>query len=279
MSLENLRAKNKISKKLAVRVTFFVVLVVLIVAGIWIWEQYITVHEVPKGIAPKPSDISSYAEGEFFSEHRKGYNTLLEKSFSSFYDALLGFGISAAIGTSIGIVFARSKAIKEGLTPPLFIMQLLPVPAFAPVVAAITGYGVTTKILIIVLFTVYPFIIAGYDAVANIPKNYTALFSNYNANWYTKFKSLILPSIVPNLLHAMKIASTASIVASIIAELPLTVSSGIGKDIYTSFNNQLIPRVWLSLIIISIISLLFFSFISFLDKYINTRYKYGQFQK
>jgi ABC-type nitrate/sulfonate/bicarbonate transport system permease component len=75
----------------------------------------------------------------------------------------------------------------------------------------------------------------------------------------------------------MKILSTASIVATIITELPLSVRNGIGKDIYNSFNNQMIPRVWVSVIIISILSLIFFSALDYLEKYINQKYRYGQY--
>ena len=76
----------------------------------------------------------------------------------------------------------------------------------------------------------------------------------------------------------MKTLVTASIVASIITELPLSVKTGIGKDIYNSFNNLLIPRVWVSIIIISLLSLLFYIAISKFENYINRKYRYGQFQ-
>ena len=99
----------------------------------------------------------------------------------------------------------------------------------------------------------------------------------YGSTRIETLKKLILPSIVPSLLSIMKTVSTASIVATIIIELPLSVIGGIGKDIYNSFNNQMIPRVWVSIMIISLISLLFFKTVSYLEKYINQKYRYGQY--
>lgn len=267
-----------LNKKNIKKFIYILVILLVILFFIIFWEQYVTANNIPKRILPKPSDIWDYAKKEFFTEHRKGYETLLTKSFNSFIDAFIGFIISAVLGTLIGISFAISKLMKEGFSPVLFIIQLLPVPAFAPVIASLMGYGLTTKVLIIVLFTIFPFTVAAFDAVKNIPHYYKSLLETYNADKIKTYTYLILPSVIPNLLHTMKIAAPASVVASIIAELPLTVSDGIGKDIYTSFNNQIIPRVWLSLIIISVISLLFFALVSFIDKYINEKYKYGQFQ-
>jgi NitT/TauT family transport system permease protein len=131
--------------------------------------------------------------------------------------------------------------------------------------------------ILIVLFTIFPVAIAVRTSILNIPENYTQLLSTYTDSKRETFKYLILPSLVPPLLSTMKILSTASIVATIITELPLSVTNGIGKDIYNSFNNQMIPRVWVSVIIISLLSLLFFTLLSNFEKYINNKYKYGQY--
>ncbi len=277
MSVKIFGTKN-LGRKILIKILYLLSILILITLFVVLWEKYVTAHDIPKRILPKPSDILEYAQKEFFTEHRRGYESLLAKSFNSFFDAIIGFLISAVLGTLIGITFAIYKFIKEGFSPVLFIIQLLPVPAFAPVIASMLGYGLSTKIFIIVLFTIFPFTVAAHDAVKNIPHYYKSLLETYNADKIKTYIYLILPAVIPNLLHTMRIAAPASIVASIIAELPLTVSNGIGKDIYTSFNNQIIPRVWLSLIIISVISLLFFGAVSFLDEYINRKYKYGQFK-
>jgi NitT/TauT family transport system permease protein len=158
----------------------------------------------------------------------------------------------------------------------MLIIQFLPVPAFAPVIASMLGYGSATKIFIIVLFTIFPVIITVEKAIASLPENYFSLFKTYSVNKISLYKKMILPAIVPNLLTTLKILTTASFVTSIIAELPLTVSSGIGKDIYNSFNNQVTTRVWASLLLISIFSLAFFYLIVFLEKYILLKYRYGK---
>jgi ABC-type nitrate/sulfonate/bicarbonate transport system permease component len=234
-----------------------------------IWESYIESNDIPKRILPKPSDILDYIL------NIKNFSLLLNKTLESFFDAFIGFSISVLLGTIIGILFAKKKYTYVIFLPLLFIIQLLPIPAFAPVIAAIFKYGIATKIIIVVLFTIFPVIISVYKAVINIPGRYKALFISYNANFRQTLTNIILPSIVPNLFVTLKIISTASFVGSIIAELPLATSSGIGKDIYNSFNNQLIYRVWSSLLIISVISLLFFLIISYLEKFILKKFRYG----
>lgn len=254
---------------------FIIILIVILV--IVAWEVVIEHFNIPKRIVPKPSDLYHFFQREFLMPHSSRYQTVLTKSLYSFRDALFGFSIALVLGSIIGIFLSLKRGIYAILFPFLFLTQLVPVPALAPVVAAILGYGYSTKIFIIVLFIIFPIAIAVRNTVLNIPENYSQLLHTYTTKKYITFKYLILPSLVPTLLSVMKIVCTASIVATIIAELPLSVKEGIGKDIYNSFNNQMIPRVWVSVILISIVSLLFFQVLSYLEKYITSKYKYGEF--
>jgi ABC-type nitrate/sulfonate/bicarbonate transport system permease component len=244
---------------------------------ILIWQYLTTYFEIPKRIIPKPTDLWNFFNKEFLIQHSTQYTTVLGKSLQSLKDAIIGFTISLILGTLIGIILSQSGTLYYIFFPIIFLTQLIPVPALAPILAAILGYGYTTKIVLIVLFTIFPVAIAVRTSILNIPENYLQLLSTYTDNKCKIFKHLILPSLVPPLLSTMKILSTASIVATIITELPLSVRKGIGKDIYNSFNNQMIPRVWVSVIIISILSLLFFTMLSNLETYLNKKYKYGQY--
>jgi ABC-type nitrate/sulfonate/bicarbonate transport system permease component len=244
---------------------------------ILIWQYICTYFDIPKRILPKPTDLWYFIDKEFLTQHSIRYTTVLGKALESVKDALIGFVISLILGSAMGMLLAQNEKIYSAIFPIIFLTQLIPVPALAPILAALMGYGYTTKIFLIVLFTIFPVAIAIRTSILNIPKNYIELLSTYTENKWQICKHLILPSLVPPLLSTMKILSTSSIVATIITELPLSVKNGIGKDIYNSFNNQMIPRVWVSVIIISTLSLLFFLSLNYLEKYINKKYKYGQY--
>lgn len=237
-----------------------------------IWEQLVTQFEIPKRILPKPSQIIDYLVQDFTS----GKYTLLLKTLTSFRDALIGFSISVILGSIFGMVFHQIKILKIIFSPFILILQLLPVPAFAPVVAALLGYGFETKIIIIVLFTIFPVIVTVESTISSLSANYLALFSSYNAKKIEIIRKLFIPAILPDLITTMKILTTASIVTSIIAELPLTVSGGIGKDIYNSFNNQITTRVWASLVLLCTVSILFFKFMLEVEKSIINKFRYAK---
>lgn len=246
--------------------------ILLIIFLLFFWEQIVIHYEIPKRILPKPSQIVDYLVSDFTS----GKYTLLKKTLLSFRDALIGFSISVIFGTILGIIFHQFKILKTIFSPFILISQLLPVPAFAPVVAALLGYGFETKIIIIVLFTIFPVIVTVESTITSLSTNYFALFSSYNAKKIQVIKKLFLPAILPDLITTMKILTTASLVTSIIAELPLTISGGIGKDIYNSFNNQITTRVWASLIMLCTASILFFKSVLEVEKTLINKYRYAK---
>lgn len=259
-------------KKKNKKILSYLIKISLILIILFIWEQIVISFEIPKRILPKPSQIVDYLTSDFSS----GKYTLLIKTLLSFRDALVGFSISVVLGTLLGIIFNQFKILKTIFSPFILISQLLPVPAFAPVVAALLGYGFETKIIIIVLFTIFPVIVTVESTISSLSANYFALFSSYNAKKIEVIKKLFLPSILPDLITTMKILTTASIVTSIIAELPLTVSGGIGKDIYNSFNNQITTRVWASLVMLCTVSIFFFKSMLEIEKTIINKYRYAK---
>ncbi len=269
----NLKPDSNIIKKI---VKTFISLIILF-SIIFIWEKLVIKYDIPKRIIPKPSDILDFINKEFIQQHSVGYEKILIKALQSLKDALIGFSLAMIFGTLLGLILSSDERVNAMIFPILFICQIIPVPAFAPVIAAILGYGSGTKIFIITLFTLFPVAIAIRDSIRNIPEDFKNLFVTYNASKKENLLKLTLPSFIPSLLSVMKLSCTASIVASIITELPLSVTSGIGKDIYNSFNNQIIPRVWTSIILISLISVIFFKSVEYIEKYINSNFKYGEY--
>jgi NitT/TauT family transport system permease protein len=263
-------SKGKKLKSVILPIMFFVLFIIT-------WEFLIVHFDIPKRIIPKPTNLLNFIQKEFFSQKVAFSQTILLKALFSFRDALVAFVIALFIGTGIGILLSFNKVIYTVLSPFLFLFQIIPTPALAPVLAAILGYGQTTKMVLIIVFLLFPIAITIRNSLLNIPEDYVLLFKTYTKKHTDTFRYLKLPSLVPPTLSIMKVVAPASIVATITTELPLSLRNGIGKDIYNSFNNMLIPRVWVSVLLISLISLLFFKGVSSLEKYINNKYKYGQY--
>jgi ABC-type nitrate/sulfonate/bicarbonate transport system permease component len=272
--LSNRRPKNKLARP----IFFMTLAIVLLFIAIILLESYLSTNQIPKSTMPLPSEIYNYLKTDLTVSNRFHQQNLLEKTMESLQDAFWGFSISIILGSLIGIAYAKLSIFKNMTRPLLFIIQLLPVPAFAPVIAAIFGYDSTAKILIIVMFTIYPVVATIEHSVRSIPSDYYSLTRSFNSNRLNTIKTLVLPGIVPKLFTSMRIISTAAFTGSIIAELPLPITRGIGKDLYNSYNNQLHTRVWSSLVMIGVVGLVFYLSITIIGNLFQKKFRYGEFE-
>ena len=86
---------------------------------------------------------------------------------ASLYRVIIGLLISFVVGTLIGLIMGYSKKINKLLNPLIYFTYPIPKTALLPVVMTIYGLGDGSKIIIIVLITVFQVIVSVRDAVVN----------------------------------------------------------------------------------------------------------------
>ncbi len=128
--------------KTVLPVTIFILLLAAL------WELATTVFEVPHFILPRLSDV-------FISlwENR----TLLGRHFVlTLGEALLGLALSVAVGVSVAIWMERFSLAKRTLYPLIMASQTIPIIALSPIMVMWFGYGIWSKISVVILFTFFP---------------------------------------------------------------------------------------------------------------------------
>lgn len=127
--------------KTVLPVTIFILLLAAL------WELATTVFEVPHFILPRLSDV-------FISlwENR----TLLGRHFVlTLGEALLGLALSVAVGVSVAIWMERFSLAKRTLYPLIMASQTIPIIALSPIMVMWFGYGIWSKISVVILFTFF----------------------------------------------------------------------------------------------------------------------------
>src|SRR5690606_4947995 len=71
----------------------------------------------------------------------------------------IGFPLSVALGIAIGLLLSQSRVLQQMLAPVLTAMYSVPMVALAPLFISWLGFGLESKIAIILLTTVFPVII------------------------------------------------------------------------------------------------------------------------
>jgi NitT/TauT family transport system permease protein len=205
---------------------------------------------------------------------------LFHKALFTAKEAAVGFALGATIGFAIGVVLAHSRLIQRGVLPYIVASQTIPILAIAPMVviwvnpklpASLQGWGAVA--VIAAYLTFFPVAINTLRGLQSADPRALELMRTYAASRWTVLWKLRVPSSLPYVFSAFKIAATASIVGAIIGELPSGLQSGLGGAIL-NFNQyySLEPQeLWATNVVAALLGVLFFLVVVLVEKAVVRR--------
>ena len=187
-------------------------------------------------------------------------NYLVEQALFTWAEALVGFALGALIGIALASVFVHFGLFERAFVPWVVASQTVPIVALAPLIVVSFGRGLTSIVIIATYLTFFPVTIAVMRGLRSPDPRAIELMRSYASSKWSIYWKLRLPSSVPYLFTALKIAAAASIVGTIIGEGPGGVQQGLGRAILT-FNQQYITgpeKLWATIVVASILGILFY---------------------
>jgi NitT/TauT family transport system permease protein len=187
-------------------------------------------------------------------------NYLIDQAIYTWLEAVVGFALGALIGILLASAFVHFGLFERALVPYVVASQTVPIVALAPLIVVSFGRGLTSIVIIATYLTFFPVTIAMLRGLRSPDPRAIELMRSYAAGKWSIYWKLRLPSSVPYLFTALKIAAAASIVGTIIGEGPGGVQQGLGRAILT-FNQQYITgpeKLWATILVASLVGVLFF---------------------
>ena len=133
----------------------------------------------------------------------------------------------------LAVALVASRAFERVTLPWLIASQTVPVIALAPMLAVVLGqYGVQgwlPKALIAAYIAFFPVAVGVAAGLRSPDPMQEDLLTTYRASGWQTFWTLRLPASVPFLFTSLKVAATAALIGSIVAEISTISFSGLGK--------------------------------------------------
>jgi NitT/TauT family transport system permease protein len=180
--------------------------------------------------------------GSLFEPSRRGAEEslglfLLGAAWVTFKEALVGFAAGGIIGFGLGLLFVRSSLAERGLMPWVVASQTVPLLAIAPMVVLWSGKAglpLWVAVAAIAAFlSFFPVTINTVRGLRSPSPTATELFRSYAATPGQEFVKLRVPAALPYLFTGLKVAAGASVVGTIVGELPSGLPDGLGRQLLT----------------------------------------------
>ena len=181
---------------------------------------------------PSPHQVSAEMFNTILGKKITSKRSLVYHGWVTLAPTLLGFAIGTLLGVllAVGIVFSR--VMDKSVMPWAIVSQTIPILALAPMIIVVLGaagiHGILPKSVIAAYLSFFPVVVGMVKGLRSPDHMQLDLLRTYSTNNTQGFWNLRLPSSTPYLFASLKIGISASLIGTIVAELPTGAKAGFG---------------------------------------------------
>ncbi|TML40551.1 MAG: ABC transporter permease subunit [Actinobacteria bacterium] len=185
-------------------------LVVLVLVFL-IWQESIAVFHIKKFLAPQPTAIAS----TFWTNRHE----LISAGWFTFQEALGGFAIGCGLALVVALVLARWRGVGRALMPYMIAANAIPIIAFAPIMNAwFDPFSKGSKMAIAAVLCFFPVLVNALRGLTSVQPASIELMHSYAAGETEIFRRVRIPTALPFVFTALKVASVLAMIGAIVSE-------------------------------------------------------------
>jgi NitT/TauT family transport system permease protein len=235
---KSMRAVRRIAWNLLPPLTF--------VAIVGLWWAAIEIFKIPAYLLPGPRGV--------FARLLTDAALLWTHSQVTLTEILLGFGLTVVTAIPLGLGIALSPLAKQLVYPPLMLMQLVPKIAVAPLFLVWLGFGIESKVLLTVLMTFFPLLLASISGFQILDDRLLYLTQSMGATRWQTFRFLRFPAALPVIFSGIKTSATIAATAALVAEF-VGANKGLGYVLLRGTSTMDIELVFAVLVVLTVVGI------------------------
>jgi len=250
-------------------------LAVGIVILIGVWQLLTMVLHVPALVFKSPAAVWTYMFSGAAASGNRG--VVFDALGVTIKDALVGYAIGSVLALLVSCVFSLSKLVEGIVLPVAFLLQSVPILALVPLVTIEFGRGFASVAVITTAITFLPTLLTVTLGLRSHPASSLDLVQAYGGGRLFFLRTVAMPSAMPSMFAAMRLAAPTSLIGALLAEY-LATGQGIGDILATSQTSYNYAEIWASVALIGIAGLLLYAVVSMLEIPILARFNATNFE-
>jgi NitT/TauT family transport system permease protein len=253
---ERTRARRRSLDSAATRITLQTLFVVFFLA---VWEAGARAGLVSPFLVGSPAGIWKI----LVISVRNG--SLLADTWTTLFEAILGFVLGTAAGSAIGLGLWYSPFVARLVEPFVVAINSVPKIAFAPIVILWFGTGLVSKVALAISLTSIVALIAAYQAAKDSDTDLQALLLSFGATKHQVFYKAVVPSTLPAIIATFRINVGFGLVGAVVGEF-ISSQKGLGHLIFTASSLYDLNTVWLGLFTLMLIGFVLYFVIDVVER-------------
>lgn len=213
-----------------------------------IWQCACDYTHISEHLIPSPSVI--------FQASLQASPTLWTAILVTTEEALIGFGLAILSGICIGILFHVAHTLRAALFPLIYAAQTMPLIAIAPIFLIWFGFETSGKIVIVMIFSMFPIAVQTIRGLDAVPSFYMDVALTCGASKTWTLWHVQLRVAARQIFGGIRISAAYVFGTATTAEY-LGARQGLGIWLQSAYNSFRTPLIFTAtLVIIALTSLL-----------------------
>jgi NitT/TauT family transport system permease protein len=227
-------------------------------------------------VLPPPHQVGAELWKGLFGQAVTSKRSLIYHGYVTFKGTMMGFGLGIIAGVLLAMSIVRFRVMDMSVMPWAIISQTIPIVALAPMIITLSSkLGLEgrdlPKAIIAAYLSFFPVLVSMVKGLRSPDQMQLDLLKTYGAGETATFLKLRLPASMPYFFASLKVAIAASLVGTIVGELPTGAIEGLGARmlIGSQFGEPLI--MWASLFAAAILAGLLIVAVGFVERLARKR--------
>jgi NitT/TauT family transport system permease protein len=170
----------------------------------------------------------------------------------------MAVGLSTAFAAAfvLAVLMVHDKPLERAVMPVVVLMNVTPVVAIAPGLTAAFGFGMLPKYIVTALIVFFPILINSIMGLRSVDPQALDLLRTLHASRFEILLRLRLPSSLPFVFAAARVAFPVSLVGAVVAEFSASGQSrGLGSLIQSAAAYDDLPVIYSSIVCLALVGL------------------------
>jgi len=210
-------------------------------------------------LLPPPHQVGAELWQGVFGQAITSKRSLVYHGYVTFKGTMMGFALGILLGVLLAMSIVRFRVMEMSVMPWAIISQTIPIVALAPMIIVVSNQMQidnrdVPKAIIAAYLSFFPVLVSMIKGLRSPDQMQLDLLRTYGAGEGATFLKLRLPASMPYFFASLKVAIAASLVGTIVGELPTGAIEGLGARmlIGSQFGEPLI--MWASLFAAAILA-------------------------
>jgi NitT/TauT family transport system permease protein len=227
--------------------------------GIVVWQLAIDIFNIQKFLLPKPGSIVS----AFFTQR----HTLWSAGWLTLKEALGGFAIGSGLGILFAVILARFRRISAALMPIAIAANAIPIIAFSPIFNAwFDPLSLAPRMATAGVLCFFPVFVNTLRGLTSVRPSQIELMRSYAAGELEIFRRVRVPTALPFVFSALKVATVLAMIGAIVADYFGTFGS-LGITIKNSVSLFDFETAWAAILTASILGVAMYVAVSLIERF------------